>query len=85
MGALLEVLLGYCLLIVWPVKCTVYSVYRAAYRIRSSMFTYLTDEDSDDMQSQFFQPAGNRLLTRCYKKRVLLSFVLAIELATVNI
>ena len=47
--------------------------------------SYMTDEDSDDVQSQFFHPPGNRLLTRCYKKRVLLSFVPAIELATVNI
>ena len=57
----------------------------SSYRIRSRMFTNLTDEDSDDMHSQFFHPPGNRLLARCYKKRVLLSFVPAIELATVNI
>ena len=45
----------------------------------------MTDEDSDDVQSQFFHPPGNRLSTRSYKKQVLLSFVLAIELPTVNI
>ena len=30
------------------------------------MIIHLTDEDSDDTQSQFFHPPDNRLPTRCF-------------------
>ena len=41
-------------------------IHYTAYRIRSRMIIYLTDEDSDDMQRQFFHPSGNRLSTRSF-------------------
>ena len=49
------------------------------------MISFLTDEDSDDTKIHLFHLPGNRLPTQCYKKKFLLSFVLAIELVTVTI
>ena len=49
------------------------------------MFSFLTDEDSNDTKSHLFHLPRNRLPTRCCKKLFLLSFVLAIELATVTL